>query len=116
MVEATMGTVLLLFAALIVIQFVLVFHGRMAAYGAALRSARSFAITGSFAHAQTTFNHQVSASLGALDWEELSCSRQSGVGTCTVTVHVPIVIPGGTLIIRPYTKTGVYPIGSESGV
>jgi len=44
MVEATIGTVLLLFAALGTLQLVLVFHGALAGHTAVIRAARTMPI------------------------------------------------------------------------
>lgn len=122
MVEATIGTILLLFAALAAVQLVLVFHGTLAAHGAAIRSARTLAVTGSRQLAQSTYEDQRSAALGMIRWEQFDCSQTSTMAQCEVVIKVPVIVPGGglfggggltgPLLVR---ETGAYPIGSRSG-
>lgn len=122
MIEATIGTVLLLFAAMTTIQLVLVFHGALAAHGAAARAARTLAVTGSSAMAEQVYQQQTSTSLRALRWQGVSCVKETRRALCTVTVEVPAILPGGGLFGGggltghiPLHETGVYPIGGDSG-
>lgn len=121
LIEATLGTVILLLAALIVIQMVLVFHAVLAAHSAAVRTARTLAIAGSGAVAET-YRRQVSTTLAALTWGEPDCRRTDTLATCTVEVRVPAIVPGAGLFADGsvsgrlvYQETGWYPIGDGSG-
>ena len=122
MIEATLGTVLLIFAAMITIQLVLVFHGALAAHGAATRIARTLAVTGSDTMVSQVYDQQTATSLKALKWQRYECIKEARVARCTVYVNVPSMIPGGGLIggggLRgdlPLQETGYYPIGATSG-
>lgn len=117
MIEATIGTVLLLFAALGAIQLILVFHGALAAHSAAARTARAMALTHEQAEANRVFATQMATSLGALKWTGPSCSTASNGATCSVTVAIPAILPGsglflgssGSLTTISLTETGFYP-------
>ncbi len=118
MVEATIGTVLLLLAALIVIQLSLVFHGALAAHGAATRSAREYALTEDMGEVQEVYRLQIGTSLRALRWEPPECRLESTRAFCTAVVRVPVVVPGagvvgggGPLSPIPVVEIGTYPRG-----
>lgn len=130
MVEATIGSLLLLFVCLAAIQLVLVFHGNLAAHGAVTRAARTYALTRDDQMAGDTFAVQMSTALGALRWNSPRCYLEAnyrGTGVqaaqCQVSVYVPFVLPVGGLFgnsqfagtIR-VDRTGVYPYGEKSGV
>lgn len=117
MVEATLGVVLLMLAAVAAIQLVLVFHAALAAHSAAARSARAFALTWDYAAASRVYELQKSTALQAIIWEELRCDRRGDGGECTVRVQVPSLLPGGGLFIGEgrnpmlvlLRETGYYP-------
>lgn len=121
MVEATIGTVLLLLAALGAIQLVLVFHGALASYGAVIRASRTYAITREDSRAADTFRVQMSTAIKALQWTNPQCGMVSGASQCSVTVTIPTVLPGaglftGNSVLGPITitQTGIYPYGDKS--
>ena len=114
MVEATIGTVLLLFAALGAIQLILVFHGALAAHSAATRSARAMALTFDHAEAERVFRLQKATSLSAINWIELRCYGVENGAECQVRAEVPSILPGsglffGSITSIPIRETGYYP-------
>lgn len=111
MIEATIGTVLLLTAALIAMQLVLIFHGALAAHSAATRAARAMAITGQDSSAQRVYQQQRATSLGAVQWDPRAvCSMESSGATCRVRVRVPTLVPGvGLLLPDGLEEEGWYP-------
>jgi hypothetical protein len=121
LIEATLGTCLLIFAALVVVQIVLGFHGRISAHEAAMYSARRFSLTRDLAKVQEDYDRQRATSLRALVWKDQpTCSIEvSGQGeklaVCVVELRVPVVIPGAALIGSggwiPYT--GSFPVWSQ---
>lgn len=118
MVEAFVGTAFLLFAALITLQIVLTFHARLAAHEAAIRVARTYALTRDMNKAQATYDLQTSTSIRTLRWDALACNASPAEATCTVRVHVPILVPGGGIFgdggaLSPLTVqiSGRYPSG-----
>lgn len=122
MIEATIGITLLLFVLLLAMQLVLVFHGALAGHTAAMRSARTLAVTGDFQAAQATFARQTDTALRSLHWPGMSCDTAGGRAACTVAVEVPAILPGAGLftgggLAGPVTiaETGYYPIGDRSG-
>jgi Flp pilus assembly protein TadG len=122
MIEATLGTVILIFAALAAVQIVLVFHGALAAKSAATRAARTYAITNDLNEADRTAQRQYSTALAALKWEPAECDRSSGMAHCKITVTIPEVVPGGGLfaggsVLSQPTRSeeGWYPIGARNG-
>lgn len=122
MVEATIGTVLLLLAGLATMQLVLVLHGVLAQQGAVVRAARTYAITVDAGAAKQTFDTQMGTALGSIHWSVPTCSRAGSVAQCTVTITIPSVLPGaglftGSSAMGPIsqTRTGVYPYGEKSG-
>lgn len=122
MVEATIGTVLLLLAALGTIQLVLVFHGALAGHSAVVRAARTLAVTGEHGRAMETFQAQMTTSLRGIAGR-VTCDRGAAAATCDATITVPSVMPGAGLFtgsgpVGPVTITnikGTYPYGSGSG-
>lgn len=122
MIEATIGTVLLVLAALIVIQLVLVFHGSLALHGAVARAARTMAITGSDRLAEETFIEQKSTALGAIQWHFERCFMDGDMARCKASVDIPIVFPGAGMfggggLTGPYNRPmeGSYPKGRVGG-
>ncbi|MDF2628849.1 MAG: hypothetical protein K0R39_2680 [Symbiobacteriaceae bacterium] len=122
MVEATIGTVLLLFAALGTLQLVLVFHGALAGHTAVIRAARTMAITQDQGRAQQTFQAQMSTALRGISGGGLTCNPNPPLVSCTATIFIPSIMPGaglftGDSIIGPIsiTHTGSYPYGANSG-
>lgn len=122
MVEATIGTVLLLFAALGTLQLVLVFHGALAGHTAVIRAARSMAITGDEWRAEQTFQQQMSTALRGISGSGLDCNNNGQVASCTATITIPSIMPGAGLFtgnspIAAMTipHTGTYPYGANSG-
>lgn len=122
MIEATIGTVLLLLAALGTIQLVLVFHGALAGHSAVLRAARTMAVTNNSSRAVQTFQAQMTTALRGIQGDSVSCGIDRQVATCRAQIIVPSVMPGaglftgngptGPLIIA---QTGTYPFGEFSG-
>jgi hypothetical protein len=122
MIEATIGTVLLVLAALIVIQLVLVFHGSLALHGAVARAARTMAITGSEPLAEETFIEQKSTALGAIKWRFKRCGWKDDKAQCEAGVDIPVVFPGAGMfggggLTGPIHRdmTGSYPKGRVGG-
>lgn len=122
MIEATLGTVILIFAALAAVQIVLVFHGALAAKSAATRAARTYAITGDLRQAEATAQLQYSTALAALKWAPVVCQHPDSFARCTVAVTIPTVIPGGGLFAGggvftapQISEDGAYPVGGRSG-
>lgn len=122
MVEATIGTVLLLLAALGTIQLVLVFHGALAGHSAVVRAARSLAVTGEQSRALQTFQAQMTTSLRGIEGT-VFCTPGGTAATCEATITVPSVMPGAGLftgsgpvgpVVIPHIR-GTYPYGSGSG-
>jgi hypothetical protein len=118
MIEATIGTVLLLLAALIVIQLVLVFHGSLALHGAVARSARTMALTGDQSAAAATFAAQQGTALKSIKWRFRGCRVVQNVAHCDASVDIPVVFPGAGLFGGggltgpiPQDETGSYPQG-----
>lgn len=117
MVEATMGVVLLMLAAVAAIQLVLVFHAALAAHSAAARSARAFALTWDYSAARRVYQLQQSTALRAISWGELECDRRPDGALCVVRVDVPSLLPGGGLfmgdggnmMLVSLTENGFYP-------
>lgn len=122
MVEATIGTVLLLFAALGTLQLVLVFHGALAGHTAVIRAARTMAITQDHWRAEQTFQQQMSTALRGISGSGLSCGPNGPLVTCAAEIHIPSIMPGAGLFtgntpFEPMTirHTGSYPYGANSG-
>lgn len=133
MIEATLGTLLLLFAALGAMQMVLAFHAALADHTAVTRAARTYAITGSLDEAGQTYENQRSSSFRSLKWDDIQClpakaspsspwPADTRVVQCTARVRIPTMLPGGGLFSRggfteppSVTETGYYPVGSDSG-
>ncbi|HYF80798.1 MAG TPA: hypothetical protein VD973_27115 [Symbiobacteriaceae bacterium] len=122
MVEATIGTVLLLFAALGTLQLVLVFHGALAGHTAVIRAARTMAITGDHWRAEQTFQQQMSTALRGISGGALNCGNNGQLVTCSAVINIPSIMPGAGLFtgnspIEPMdiTHTGSYPYGANSG-
>jgi hypothetical protein len=111
LIEATMGTFLLLLAALGAIQFVLVLHGSLTAHSVASQLARRYALTRSDAQVQLLWSEQTHATFGYLRWDYPRCDQSGSMGQCRLTVHVPTLIPGVSLLgIDAITQTGAYPL------
>jgi Flp pilus assembly protein TadG len=111
MIEATLGTFLLLFAALGAIQIVLYLHGELAAHAAASHMARSYALTRSQAEADEQFADQRYSSFGFLRWANQGCTAVGGFARCTVAVTVPTLLPGVQFTgLTQRTATGAYPL------
>jgi hypothetical protein len=122
MVEATIGTVLLLFAALGTLQLVLVFHGALAGHTAVIRAARTMAITGDHWRAEQTFQQQMSTALRGISAGPIRCGPSGQVMACTADIYIPSIMPGagmftGNSPIGPVSipHTGTYPYGANSG-
>lgn len=122
-VEATIGILLLLYATLFAVQVVLVMHGALAAYAAAGKAARAVALSGSVTAAAPIFQQQQATALRSLVWLAPSCSYAKPAASCTATVYVPVVLPGGGLFfggggslgsIR-MTEIGRYPTSDIGG-
>lgn len=115
LIEATMGTFLLLFAALGAIQIVLYLHGELAANAAASHMARTYSLTRSMQQVNQDFADQRYTSFGFLVWANGGCTAASGFARCNVTVTVPAVLPGiqwFNLNVRQ--ATGAYPLPGRS--
>lgn len=111
LIEATMGTFLLLFAALGAIQIVLYLHGELAAGSAASHMARTYALTRDRQAVDTEFANQRFSSFGFLEWANFGCTAASGFARCTVQVTIPAIVPG--LQLTPFVNrqaTGAYPL------
>lgn len=111
MIEATMGTFLLLFAALGSIQIVLYLHGELAAGNAASHMARTFALTRKQEAADRDFEDQRYTSFGFLRWARDPCDAVGGFARCTVKVTVPAIVPGLQLFgLNELRASGAYPL------
>lgn len=111
LIEATMGTFLLLFAALGAIQIVFYLHGELAAGNAASHMARTYALTGDQQAADRDFADQRYSSFGFLRWTNLRCNAVGGFARCTVQVRIPAIVPGVQLTsFVDRTATGAYPL------
>lgn len=112
LIEATMGTFLLLFAALGAIQIVLYLHGELAAGNAASHMARTYALTRDQRMADSEFIDQRYSSFGFLRWTNFGCNASDGrFARCTVQVTIPAIVPG--IQLTPFvdrTATGAYPL------
>jgi len=115
MIEATIGTVVLLLAALLAIQLILVFHGALAAHSAAVRAARAMALTHEYSEAKRVFKLQQSTALGALDWELIRCTPSTDGATCEVQVTVPSILPGSGLFLGQGASLTAIPLPPERG-
>lgn len=118
LVEATVGTCLLIFAALLSLQVALVFHGALAARTAANHSARAYALTRDEARAQAAFQGQRGTTLGLVRLDLLGCRPAGPVGMCHVQATVPVVLPGagifggrGATGPLAVVEVGAYPWG-----
>lgn len=111
MIEATIGTFLLLLAALGAIQIVLYLHGELAAGNAASHMARTYALTRDQRAADSDFADQRYSSLGFLRWTNERCVESGGFARCTVQVRIPAIVPG--IQLTPFLErraTGAYPL------
>lgn len=115
LIEATMGTFLLLFAALGAIQIVLYLHGELAAGNAASHMARIYALTRDRQAVDREFADQRYASFGFLRWTNEGCDPVLGFARCTVSVRVPALVPGIQFFgLNVLEATGAYPLPGRS--
>lgn len=121
MVEAMLGTVILLFFSLLVVQVVLVFHATLAAHAAATRSARAQALGSSPSMRDQVYNAQKGNAIKAISWQGLQCNESSTLVRCQVTVRVPSILPGGGFLFGGgftgvnITESGQYPKIDKGG-
>lgn len=121
MIEATIGTIMLLFVTLGVMQMLLVFHASLAVHGAATRAAREYAVRESFSAADEVYQAQRNSSFRAIAWQPLECvplTKTTQTAECTVRASVPAILPGSAVLgggkltgSWPIEEKGAYPRG-----
>lgn len=121
MVEAMLGTLLLLFAALLVIQVIIIFHASLAAHSAATRSARAQALGASTSQRDSVYQAQRANAIKIINWQGITCTPSGDLVTCTVKAQVPSILPGGGFLFGgnfagvPIEERGQYPMIDQGG-
>jgi Flp pilus assembly protein TadG len=121
MIEAVLGIVMLLLAALAAIQVMLYTHAAVVARSAATAAARSYALSGSKTTAEHDYEVQQGNAFKMVKWNGLVLERAGDRASATVKVTVPALFPGaavlgGGKLTDPFhlEEIGEYPLGGDN--
>jgi Tfp pilus assembly protein PilV len=114
MIEATIGTFLLLLGALGSIQIAIVLHGSLAAYSAGAQLARTYALTRSEAAVDAAFARLNYTTFSYLHWQRPFCTDDGKMARCQIKGQLPTLVPGVTFVGGNQVEaTGAYPLPGQ---